>query len=1312
MTEVPVHTSTGHFDSPLVEDCYSSQLDLLLIVNGDKKFRKFYGKQIEFFSKFLEVFSSGRADDFWRVNVSLALSCVSRYEKNFQILLEFGQYSELTALRRAFMNSTLRQSTCLLPKPKNVYRAAMNYLDSVSAPGRRSLIVLLTFRGMNRFTAKSLLSELEPVQNRTIVTIFVRQNIPASRASMVYAASHHLRSVVILSSFRFLMADQDLSLAVCRRCHRGWIFNSLSSHSGSIAASSCYKILPRADSHWVDANQQCLNIKSTLVKIETVEELTFLENSLSHHMNLVKTANSSAPDEQNFFIGLARNKRSLRREHEWLNRLPLVHSLWATDQPYHRHTGGCAYWRRPAGGGSGYWESEGCGKVISGAPICEAQVNVAVPKVVGVTCPVSEIQKKRALQRGEVAFNVENGGSLKPYTLYPASSRQVYAELPRNNLSFSVYQRQTQITPVSHKDLRLFTCSGSKRLIPYTSVCDNRRDCRKRDDEKFCKNDEDDGDYFRCANGARVLSDFACDLFPDCSDGSDEMGMCSACANWMCPNGECLPKHWFLDGRNDCTGCEGEHEAGRVVEREIAARHGVTDCVFTCNRTDCVTRAMLGDGVLQCTGPEGPLDETVGALESSSCYGENDGVGLSNWGPRCVFLEDPYGGVLGCPNLRHLQGCEDFVCPEGYVKCPRSYCVPVQYVSDGRGQCPLGEDEVLMKLDCTGLFQCPASAMCLHPASVCDNRRDCPSGEDEQNCDVTCRTGFLCVSGTVVKTDYDSSLPLTDLGFVDGRTRYLDVSGVDVSRAFYNFTCRKWRTLVHLEARGSSLRLDTSGWCPGADLTSVIYLDLSDNFLQDSHLTSLFSALDSVRYLHLSHNRCLRRVEIPWLKKLAVLDLSFTGITFFKLHPRFRNLNTLNLKGTQITRLTAHQFPESLKISQLDLRLNSIKHLEKDSLSGLIINKLWADSYKLCCPQLRVVVTECLAPSDPFSSCANLMEGFTSRTLLWVSGVLAVAGNLLVVAHRLVLDRSSLRLAYGQFVAHLSLADFLMGVYLLTIASADLYFRDAYLMHEAGWRESALCHLAGCVSTLSSETSIFFVLLITLDRYLVIRFPFGQYRISGRYVHVLCALAWLLGLSIALLPFVPSFRHWQTYTFTGVCLGLPLSDRSVPGFCFSVSVFVFVNLGLFLLVAAGQLSIYRAMADTRRQMARRMGGWPGAGGREQDLEVTKRLFLVAATDFLCWFPVAVLGLLSLSGYRLGYDAYVWSATLLLPINSAINPILYNAHNILNTSKRLLKHLWLAATEVKATAATGDKVRAAPEVKFKDATEAKVIAAIK
>ena len=54
-----------------------------------------------------------------------------------------------------------------------------------------------------------------------------------------------------------------------------------------------------------------------------------------------------------------------------------------------------------------------------------------------------------------------------------------------------------------------------------------------------------------------------------------------------------------------------------------------------------------------------------------------------------------------------------------------------------------------------------------------------------------------------------------------------------------------------------------------------------------------------------------------------------------------------------------------------------------------------------------------------------------------------------------------------------------------------------------------------------------------------------------------------------------------------------------------------------------------------------------------------KIFRLIATDFACWVPISILSFLSISGVTLSEEAHVVSAVVLLPINSALNPLLYS-----------------------------------------------------
>ena len=85
---------------------------------------------------------------------------------------------------------------------------------------------------------------------------------------------------------------------------------------------------------------------------------------------------------------------------------------------------------------------------------------------------------------------------------------------------------------------------------------------------------------------------------------------------------------------------------------------------------------------------------------------------------------------------------------------------------------------------------------------------------------------------------------------------------------------------------------------------------------------------------------------------------------------------------------------------------------------------------------------------------------------IWVLGMLACAGNLFVVIWRVRTERAKVS---SFFIINLGMSDFLMGVYMLIIASVDVYYRGIYILEADKWRASWLCQTAGILAMLSSE---------------------------------------------------------------------------------------------------------------------------------------------------------------------------------------------------------------------------------------------------
>ena len=294
------------------------------------------------------------------------------------------------------------------------------------------------------------------------------------------------------------------------------------------------------------------------------------------------------------------------------------------------------------------------------------------------------------------------------------------------------------------------------------------------------------------------------------------------------------------------------------------------------------------------------------------------------------------------------------------------------------------------------------------------------------------------------------------------------------------------------------------------------------------------------------------------------------------------------------------------------------------------------------------------------SSCENLIGSPVLRGLVWAMAVSAFAGNALVILYRVVGTKACRGQSYWLFVVNLGMSDLLMGVYLIIIASATAQFSGEYALHDTTWRHGPVCQLAGVITTVSSETSAIFMLLVTLDRFVAIRFPLRVVRMSQKWAVLACCLGWLVGLVVAV---VPVLMEWEVYSFNSICVGLPLNNEAYLGSKYAVGIFIGINSVIFVLIAIGQIAVFWAKRVSSTEIKASMSGQQAQRRFQEDLAIARYLAIIVLSDFCCWFPICVMGVLAQTGSDLAStdtDVYAWSAVVVMPINSAINPLLYTS----------------------------------------------------
>ena len=544
--------------------------------------------------------------------------------------------------------------------------------------------------------------------------------------------------------------------------------------------------------------------------------------------------------------------------------------------------------------------------------------------------------------------------------------------------------------------------------------------------------------------------------------------------------------------------------------------------------------------------------------------------------------------------------------------------------------------------------------------------------------------------------------------------------------------------VIDMELSGNLLVTFEVGLFNG--LSNLIHLYCTDNRFETLAMDS-FEGLYSLRYLNFDNNNIVT-LQVGILHsfyKLAFLSLIDNQMTTLPtsiapgsgdvqvLHASYNQISTLDrstfrfiinlerlfLKGNLLAHLDPDIFKYNLGLSRIDLSANRfteipiIKHLSLVFLnvSDNALTKIRGDEFVGLDGDVEVYasqheICECYVSSElqcsahyersPYLTCDRLLSDRVLVVLMWLIGINALCGNVFVLVWKKRNSKSYN--VQDLFLSNLALSDSLMGVYMLIIGAADIYFGDSFPMQSESWRSSITCKVAGAVSITSSEASVFFVTVISIDRFINIQFPYSTNKLGKRLAMLTIVMIWIISLALGVVPSILSGINFKFYDNSHVCIGLPLAltqrystvkesvftdnhfedvlyfkviDRFstelvdiTSGLYFSIAIFLGLNCLCYLIILLSYVGIMRAVKRSSKQSGR-------SRDMDEQIKMTAKVTAIVATDFCCWAPIILMGILvQTKVVVLPPSVYAWSVTFVLPLNSAINPYLYTISEVI------------------------------------------------
>ncbi|XP_032472084.1 adenosine receptor A2b isoform X1 [Phocoena sinus] len=296
---------------------------------------------------------------------------------------------------------------------------------------------------------------------------------------------------------------------------------------------------------------------------------------------------------------------------------------------------------------------------------------------------------------------------------------------------------------------------------------------------------------------------------------------------------------------------------------------------------------------------------------------------------------------------------------------------------------------------------------------------------------------------------------------------------------------------------------------------------------------------------------------------------------------------------------------------------------------------------------------------------------------------LAVAGNVLVCAA--VGTSSALQTPTNYFLVSLAAADVAVGLFAIPFAvTISLGFCTDF--HS--------CLFLACFVLVVTQSSIFSLLAVAVDRYLAVRVPL-RYKslVTGARARGVIAVLWVLALGIGLTPFLGwnSKDHatnctepWDGSTNASCCLVKCLFENVVP-----MSYMVYFNFfGCVLPPLLIMLVIYvKIFLVACRQLQRMELMDHSRTVLQREIHAAKSLAMIVGIFALCWLPVHAINCASLFQPAWAKEKPKWAmntAILLSHANSVVNPIVYAYRNrdFRYTFHKIISRYVLCRTDVR------------------------------
>ncbi len=655
-----------------------------------------------------------------------------------------------------------------------------------------------------------------------------------------------------------------------------------------------------------------------------------------------------------------------------------------------------------------------------------------------------------------------------------------------------------------------------------------------------------------------------------------------------------------------------------LCDDHIDCKYG--DDEIICNKTEKDWQFLqLIDHSTQHSQPEVKVD---GKTSISSCHSP-DVKCLYEINDRYVHRTQKY-----CSSGKHLDFCADTFCNKSF-KCPGFYCVPWRYICDGHWDCPAGDDEI----DCfakhkRAYFHCPNSSIFVLPSSICDFVFDCPDNSDEIFCDLknaVCPKNCSCIFYSMLCSFSIPPFSTT----VGSPHEFLHISGMYGMKQLSHFVNRFDR---------------------------IQKLFLKNNNFQEFCMENVKLKWRLVCFVAPKNNistllgNCLD--TFPHLTLLSFAENLISSLdcdTFSGLS----SLKVIDISQNKLTKLSGCTFQKVSQLHHFSVSNNNLVSISKTLFNWNFENQVHVNAsfYAFSCLDIVANITpENIWPH----SCEAPLESLSIELTAWA----IFLGGFITNVYPLFEHTAQTNTGYQSMIKTVCTSNLFRLAVLGELLSVNILYKSDFVFFEHEWKMSFLCHVLCFTILFSGPFSVFCFNLLTVSRYMVIKYPLdSKFKISS---FVLKCIG--LGLLCStLLSVVFSMNIFLGKLYSPLCFPLGHTESHVLNYVITL-LLAFFGLWSCLFVTCIYLALIFIMKKNSLVTSNQSTNLYS--------HFVKKSCITVFANFLSFLPSSVIFILTLVITKYPYEMLTWAFVAVIPANF-IQVSVECIQVVLNTVRTLL-----------------------------------------